>query len=65
VGVAFDDEVAAMRRAVMGSTNSHEIGELVAAAFGAQLHVMQVDKRRVSATGHSAAVLITEQRGPA
>ena len=60
VGVALNDELAAMPRSVMGSTQGHEVCELVSPTFGAQLDVVHVEKRRVATTRRSATMLISE-----
>jgi hypothetical protein len=65
VGVALEDELAAMSRSVVSSAQGNDISELVAPAFGAQLDVMQIEKRCTSATGHPAAVLVAQQHGSA
>ena len=52
-GVALDDELAAMRGAVVGSTQGDEVAGFVPAAFGAQLDVMHVQEDAVSASRNS------------
>jgi hypothetical protein len=64
VGSLLDEQRSAMRCAMMAATNGEDIPELVAAALGAQLDVMQIEKRRISAARHLAAVLVAQQHGP-
>jgi hypothetical protein len=63
--VCFDQERAAMDRAVMSSAKGENISQNVATALGAQLDVVQIQKRGVAAAGHAAAVLISREHGPA
>jgi hypothetical protein len=63
-GVLLDQQGSAVRCPMMAATNGEDIPELVAAALGAQLDVMQIEKGRVSAARHLAAVLVAQQHGP-
>ena len=50
-----------MGRSVMGRARSNEVCELIATTLGAQLDMVDIEKRCVSATWHPAAVLVAQQ----
>jgi len=60
VGVALNDELAAMPRSVVGSAQGYEVCDVVAPTLGAQLDVVHVEKRCVATTRYPATMLISE-----
>jgi hypothetical protein len=63
--VLFDEERSTMDRSVVSTTYGKDICWNVATTLGTQLDVVQIEKRRVFATRHLAAVLIAHEHGPA
>jgi hypothetical protein len=60
---ARDEELAAMGRAVMRSTNGDDVFELVLAALGAWLEVVQIEKRRMGTAWNPAALVVAPEHG--
>jgi len=55
-------ELTAMDRAVVGRAQADQVVERMAAAFGAELEVVHVEKSSVPAAGNLAAALVAQQR---
>jgi hypothetical protein len=62
-GGTQDGELAAIQRAMMDAADRKEVLELVPAAFGAELDVMQVEVQSVPAARDSAAAVVAQQHG--
>jgi hypothetical protein len=63
--VFFDQERAAMDRAVMRSADGENIFQNIATALGPQLDVVEIEERGVATAWHAAAMLIAREHGPA
>ena len=64
-GGSFDDELAAVGGAVMGSAQGDQVFDGVLAALGAGLEVVHIDEAGVLATGDAATLAIAGDDGSA